>query len=330
MLEIVRTQQLKQIFREFFQSGAWHLVVLSYVLALIGGLGLTLWQEIQSKQGLIATVAESSNKIFALTETAQQFEQLKQVDQVARNASLSATVAALTDVYGRGETLFERRADLSASAMKTREIDIALAKFLGFLQDKKYMEAASQSAIVDQLIEKAIVLATPAVPATPATTSNSLPGDGYSRQRVTTSRGEFVISMIVATGVRETVETASESDCADNCPTKSLAEHVATAGGLARINGGYFCPPDYPRCQGKINSFDTLAVPGRTHAVLNRANNVVYSTVPLVAMYGTRLSFYDRTVDWGIDTSSQGALANHPRLLRGGNVATDDNGGKGT
>lgn len=159
--------------------------------------------------------------------------------------------------------------------------------------------------------------------------NNSLPGSGYSRQSVSTSRGNFVIAMIVAPGARAVIETASDSDCSDNCPTKSLAEHIGASGGFAGINGSYFCPPDYPQCQGKSNSFDTLAVNGRTKAVLNRANNV-YSIVPLVAAYGTSLSFYDQTVQWGIDTSSGGALANHPRLLRDGSVATEDNGSKGT
>lgn len=317
------------VFTRFFQSGAWRLVLLSYTLALVGGLGLTLWQEVQSKKALVAEVQDASATLTTLSETARQFEQLKQEDQVTKNASLSAELTSLTRVYQDGEQLFERRADLVASQAKTKEIDVALAHFLGFLADKNYIGAASQSAVVDKLIDKTLVAAVPAVPAAAAAPSNALPADGYSRQKVSTPRGEFVISMVVATGVRAMVETASESDCMDNCPTKSLAEHVAAAGGFAGINGAYFCPPDYPRCQGKTNSFDTLAVSGRTHAVLNRANNV-YSTVPLVAFYGTRISFYDRTVDWGIDTSSQGALANHPRLLRGGSVATEDASGKGT
>jgi exopolysaccharide biosynthesis protein len=102
-----------------------------------------------------------------------------------------------------------------------------------------------------------------------------------------------------------------------------LSDYVTRNGGFAGINGSYFCLPDYASCQSKINAFDTLAVNGRTHAVLNRANNV-YSTVALVTMYGTNLTFYDRTVDWGIQTSGTGALANHPRLLRDGNIAFDE------
>jgi len=132
----------------------------------------------------------------------------------------------------------------------------------------------------------------------------------------------------VAPGARAVIETASDSDCSENCPTKSLAEHVAASSGFAGINGAYFCPPDYPQCQGKVNSFDTLAVNGRTKAVLNRANNV-YSSVPLVVAYGTNISFYDQTVQWGANGSGGGGLANYPRLLRDGAIATEQENGKG-
>lgn len=159
--------------------------------------------------------------------------------------------------------------------------------------------------------------------------AGQLPGSGYARVSVVTARGKFTVAAVVAPGARVVVETAGESDCAGDCPTKPLAEHVAASGGFAGINGSYFCPPDYPNCAEKRSSFDTLAVNGRTKAVLNRANNV-YSTVPLVAAYGTSLSFYDRTLDWGVDTSGSGALANYPRLVRGGAAASGEENGKGT
>jgi exopolysaccharide biosynthesis protein len=216
------------------------------------------------------------------------------------------------------------------TAGKIATVDKELAKFLSLLGEQKWVEASEQVKKVRTEIDKIIVANTPKVTVpTSSTASNSLPGSGYSRQRVTTGRGEFVISMISAPGARVIVETAGDSDCSDNCPTKTLAEHVAASGGFAGINGAYFCPPDYPKCQGKVNSFDTLAVNGRNKAVLNRANNV-YSVVPLMAAYGNNLSFYDQTVQWGVDTSSTGALANHPRLVRDGSNATGDNGSKGT
>jgi hypothetical protein len=243
---------------------------------------------------------------------------------------LSQEIANIQRTYEEGAHLFEQRADLFVTAGKISAVDIALAKFLRLLGDRDWSGAAGQAKKAQAEIDKAVIASTPklVVPVN-APASNTLPGSGYTRQKVNTSRGDFVISMVVAPGARAVVETASDSDCANNCPTKSLAEHVSASGGFAGINGSYFCPPDYAQCQGKVNNFDTLAVNGRTKAVINRANNV-YSTVPLVAAYGSSLSFYDQSVQWGVDTSAGGGLANYPRLLRDGGIANTQDNGKGT
>jgi hypothetical protein len=243
---------------------------------------------------------------------------------------LSKEINNIQKTYEEGAKLFEDRADLVITVGKVSAVDIALAKFLRLLGDRDWSGASEQAKKVRAEIDKIVIANTPKVATVAnAPASNAAPGSGYARQKVSTGRGDFVVSLVVAPGARAVIETAGDSDCADNCPTKSLAEHVAASGGFAGINGAYFCPPDYPQCQGKVNSFDTLAVNGRSKAVLNRANNV-YSAVPLVAAYGTNLSFYDQTVQWGADTSSGGGLANYPRLLRDGSVATTQENGKGT
>lgn len=309
------------------------MLIAAYLIAIIGGLGLSWWEATQAKGELVAEIQSKEIQVNTLdTQLEDKLDELTTLqndDQVVKNASLAAEIANIQKSYQGAQQLFEDRSDLVIAGGKTSAVDLALAKFLGLLSEKKWSEANEQGIKVRAEIDKVIAATTPKVSTPTATSSNTAPGSGYSRQKVSTARGEFVISLIVAPGARAIVETAGESDCGDNCPTKTLAEHVAASGGFAGINGAYFCPPDYPRCQGKVNSFDTLAVSGRTKAVLNRANNV-YSTVPLVAMYGTSLSFYDQTVQWGVDTSSGGALANHPRLLRDGNVVTSDEGSKGT
>lgn len=301
------------------------LLLWSYVLALVGGLSLTLWQVQRSERAVVAQVEMARTQVEVLTGKAEELELLKQDDQALINASLSAEIENIQDTFQAGAKLFENRAELGAA----KQVDIELAKFLSLLSQKMWDEARAQGEAVQKEIDKVVAASIPKVTSAPIAASNSLPGSGYTRQRVSTSRGEFVLSMVIAPGARAIVETAGDSDCSDNCPTKSLAEHVAASGGFAGINGAYFCPPDYAQCQGKVNSFDTLAVNGRTKAVLNAANNV-YSTVPLVAMYGGSISFYDQTVQWGVDTSSGGALANYPRLVRDGGVATSEENGKGT
>lgn len=326
--------KLKSVVGKFYHSAAFTLLISSYLIAIIGGLGWSWWEKVGSEKALVASVGESQNVASELRSIAEQYEVLKADDQVVKNASLSAEIDNIEKTYSDGSTLFEQRAELVGLVTKPSDlakIDLELAKFLKLLSGKDWIGAKEQMGKTVKLLETTTIAYTPKVstPAiTEATANNALPGSGYSRQKVATSRGEFVVSMVVAAGARVVIETAGDSDCGDNCPTKSLAEHVAASGGFAGINGAYFCPPDYPRCQGKVNSFDTLAVNGRTKSALNRANNV-YSVVPLVVSNGTSLNFYDRTVDWGINMGGGGAIANYPRLLRDGAVATGDEGGRG-
>jgi exopolysaccharide biosynthesis protein len=320
----------KMLLYRFYNSFAWKILIGSYLIAIIGGLSLFSYQQLNVQTALIAQVGNTNKVVAELSDVAKQYEELKSDDQIKINSDLTAKIDNIQKTYEEGAKLFEDRADLLITAGKVAIVDKELAKFLSLLGEQKWVEASDQAKKVRVEIDKIIVANTPKVTVpTTSVASNSLPGSGYARQKVNTSRGEFVISMISAPGARVIIETASDSDCGDNCPTKTLAEHIAASGGFAGINGAYFCPPDYPKCQGKVNSFDTLAVNGRNKAVLNRANNV-YSVVPLMAAYGNNLSFYDQTVQWGVDTSSTGALANHPRLVRDGGSATSDNSGKGT
>lgn len=326
-------KKFKLFWLSFVNSLAFRMLIAAYLISIIGGLGISWWEATQAKSALVAEI--QSKEVLVSTLDSQLGDKLNELttlqndDQVVKNASLSAEIGNIQKTYLAAHQLFEDRSDLVIAGGKTSGVDLALAKFLGLLAEKRWSEANEQGSKVRAEIDKIVAATVPKAPTTPATSSNTAPGSGYSRQKVSTARGEFVISLIVAPGARAVVETAGESDCTDNCPTKSLAEHIAASGGFAGINGAYFCPPDYPRCQGKVNSFDTLAVNGRTKSVHNRANNV-YSTVPLVTMYGTSLSFYDQTLQWGVDTGSNGAIANFPRLLRDGSVATGDEGSKGT
>lgn len=323
-------KKLKLLAYEFYTSFAWRILLGSYLIAVVGGLGWFTYEQYLTQRVMIAAVNDTQSRVNELSNLASEYEKLKSDDQVVKNVELSKEISSIQKTYEEGAKLFEDRADLAITVGKISAVDMALAKFLKLLSDKDWSGASEQAKKVRAEIDKIVIANTPKVPTVAnAPASNAAPGSGYARQKVSTSRGDFVVSLVVAPGARAVIETASDSDCSDNCPTKSLAEHIAASHGFAGINGAYFCPPDYPQCQGKVNSFDTLAVNGRSKAVLNRANNV-YSTVPLVAAYGTSLSFYDQTVQWGADTSSGGGLANYPRLLRDGTIATTQENGKGT
>ena len=50
--------------------------------------------------------------------------------------------------------------------------------------------------------------------------------------------------------------TANSTDCSRDCPAKPLAQYIAENGAYAGMNGTYLCPPDYPACANKVNSYD--------------------------------------------------------------------------
>lgn len=70
------------------------------------------------------------------------------------------------------------------------------------------------------------------------------------------STGSYTVLTYDLGGTSVVTSTASDDECDNDCPTKSLADHIADNGGRAGMNGTYFCPPDYSWCAGKINTYD--------------------------------------------------------------------------
>ncbi|OGE33830.1 hypothetical protein A3J19_00410 [Candidatus Daviesbacteria bacterium RIFCSPLOWO2_02_FULL_41_8] len=114
------------------------------------------------------------------------------------------------------------------------------------------------------------------------------------------------------------VDTASESDCGNDCPVLTLADYVSRNGAWAGINGSYFCPASYPSCAGKTNSFDTLVM-NKNKRYFNSDNNV-YSTVPAAIFSAGSARFVGQSLEWGRDTGPDSVIANYPLLVAGGNI----------
>jgi len=160
---------------------------------------------------------------------------------------------------------------------------------------------------------------TPKPPSLPV--SNTPPGAGYSRQSVQSDAGTFTVSVVAADlgSTRVIVDTASESDCGNNCPVMSLASYVGRRGAYAGVNGSYFCPASYPSCAGKTNTFDMLVMNVNKY-YFNSAGNQ-YSTLPAVIFGSGYIRFVGQTLEWGRDTGIDSMLANYPMLVQGGNIA---------
>lgn len=154
----------------------------------------------------------------------------------------------------------------------------------------------------------------------PVVTSNELPKSGYSSFYVKTDTGTFKIAMggadIATTKV--VVDTASDSDCTDNCPALALGTYVSRRNAYAGINGTYFCPPGYTSCSG-VNSFNFLVM-NINKTYFNSSMNV-YSTNPGVIISSNYVRFVGQIQEWGRDTSPDMVLSNYPMLVQGGNIA---------
>lgn len=151
--------------------------------------------------------------------------------------------------------------------------------------------------------------------------SNTPPNAGYSYQNVSVEGATYGVSIIAAdlNSTKIIVDTASDSDCSNNCPTLPLADYISRNGAFAGINGSFFCPSEYPGCSGKSNSFDTLLM-NKNKYYFNSDNNI-YSTIPAVIFRPGSARFVSRSLEWGRDTSVDAVLANYPLLVSGGNIA---------
>lgn len=294
-------------------------------------LGLSLLLVISSRSNRLferqnLTIQDRLEQVSTmLTQTEEELEQVKAEDQRARNDKLESHLADLKRTYNQAVVEYERILDLRDSAKTVKPQEELLAEVLDHLAKDRYDEASkvlgelrtSINALQAQLAAQA-QLNIPTV--APGQVSNEAPSSGYSRQQVSTSVGNLVVSLVAGDlgSTRVIVDTASGSDCANDCPVLPLSDYVARNGGFAGINGSYFCPATYPSCAGKTNTFDLLVM-NKDKTYFNSDNNV-YSNNPLVVFFDGSVRFVGSGSGWGRDTSPTGVLMNYPLLLSGGEI----------
>jgi len=210
---------------------------------------------------------------------------------------------------------------------KTEKFDSAFAEILTLLSKRNYSSAEADLLTFEKDIndEKQKVLASFQIPVN-VPESNSPPGSGYQQQVVKSDVGDFLVGIVSAdlNSTRVIVDTASDSDCKNDCPVLSLGDYVSRSGAFAGINGSYFCPADYPSCSDKKNSFDTLAM-NKNKKYLNSDNNV-YSTVPAVIFSGNSARFVGQSLELGRDTGVDAVLGMQPLLVSNGNIVFNGDG----
>lgn len=174
-----------------------------------------------------------------------------------------------------------------------------------------------------------IPVSTPKTSATSAPTvapvakpASGPPGAGYSRITVSTERGSFTVSVVSIdmTGIRMVIDTASENDCPNDCPTIPLGEYVSRNGAFAGINGSYFCPADYPDCESKKNSFDFPVYNSRLNKWVNQGN-LFWNNRAIIYQDGGGMYFLRNANSFNGGLTA--GITNYPGLLDGGEVIVD-------
>ncbi len=259
-----------------------------------------------------------------LEATAAKLNNLQNQNQYKINQSLKASINNIQTTYKSSLGLYQRILDLQAQKQDTSDLDKQFAQSLSYLSDLNYASAsASLNLLATEIKNKEDALAAAQVQAQVAqnvTQSNTPPGSGFSVQSVTTDNGKFTVYIVAAdlNSTRVIVDTASNSDCSNNCPVLPLSDYVGRNGAFAGINGSFFCPAEYPSCAGKTGSFDLLVM-NKNKVYFNSANNV-YSTNPAVIFYGNSARFVGQALEWGRDTGVDAVLSNYPLLVSGGNI----------
>lgn len=291
----------------------FHLPLGLLIIASISFLGHSVYQKANQLKSARA-VAEELEK--QLSETNNELEALKNEDQVLLNKNLQKEIKNIHDTYLLEVKVYEDLLDLKTKISKTQRFDELLATAIKFLTERNYASAtAALNQLKKQIDDETQKLAAAFTVPANVPQSNTPPAAGYSRQKVKIEGGEFLVDIISAdlSTTKVIVDTASESDCADNCPVLSLSDYVSRNGAYAGVNGSYFCPSTYPDCVNKKNSFDTLLM-NKNKKYFNSDNNV-YSTVPAVIFQGSSIRFVAQSLEWGRDTGVDGVIANHPLLV---------------
>lgn len=290
---------------------------------------LFIFTVLQSNSQTKALADNASVYQKQLTATKKELAELKNQDQYKRNEDLQKNIKAIEVSYKDAVKVYETIQDLKAQKQKTDLYEKELTKSLAYLADKNYSSASSTLISLNKQIasdqSKAQAAVAQTVPiSSNAPASNTPPSSGFSTQKVTTDKGEFTVAIISADlgSTRVIVDTASESDCHDNCPVLPLSDYVSRNSAYAGINGSYFCPQEYPSCAGKTGSFDLLVMNKNKH-YFNSDNNV-YSTNPAVIFQNGSVRFVSQALQWGRDTEVDSVLSNYPLLVSGGNIAYSD------
>lgn len=309
------------------------------VVGLIAGL-VILWQV-----GLNQQLQTEVDGVDERVEVELQLQAMQQQILQEQQATLSAQLASLQSEptqqkYATIEALLVQYKDISVKVERNSavKLDVAAAtnqyaawgqKLLAQQFDELKTSLGSTGEQLDKDYQVYQVSLVPKT-STPSKSSSSSGGggaspSGYSTQSVSTSRGSFSVKLVKMSLASVTVKTvtANDSNCADNCPAKSLAQYVQENGAYAGIHGSYFCPPDYSACASKKYSYDFPVYNTNLGKWLNQGA-LGWNSPGLATFNGHSATFYQSANQFP-GGSVTAAIGNFPTLLvHNGSVAITD------
>lgn len=151
----------------------------------------------------------------------------------------------------------------------------------------------------------------------------------YSQRIITASGGQtFTIDVITADldkGVRALTVAENEQNCTSDCPALPLADFVQRLGGIAGINGTYFCPPDQLHCTGQRNSFVSFLFNSLSGTFLNEEKRSLSTAGGLFVFRPGSIIFFQDPAKFTPDNRITGAIASWPVIVAGGKNVLDPN-----
>lgn len=310
-----------------------HIGKILLILAGLGLVGFTLFAGWVMSTGF-SGVVERQNKLEEILTDSLYEDHLRLSEKMKADADLAALQSrldellavkenadylSLTSVYTEYNQLVEKINRNTDEGLSIEKYNEQINSLGGLLLEKKFTEMSAVIKTVSDGIEKdhTDYLATLPPPAASV-------AEGSNFVNVDTSRGRFGVSLIKVplSSVQVVTAAASDGDCKDNCPTKSLAQHVADNGGFAGMNAGYFCPPDYAECSGKVNSSDYAFYKSSAGKWLNKGA-LSWGDTGLATFSGSSARFYKRSSDYGGGGVTAG-VSNYPSLVSGGNIVVNE------
>jgi exopolysaccharide biosynthesis protein len=293
---------------------------------------LSLWSSLLSssnrdlKGQLQKGRLREGNLTTNLQAAQEQLTNLQQQDQVKLNKDLNAELTQIKTSYKLAANTYGEILQFQESNQTKTQLNTMFTRTLVLLADENYSSASSVLASISAIIQAENQKALESVPKVSVNvpTSNAPPQGGYRRQQVQTDSGSFMVDIVSAdiSSTKVIIDTAADSDCANNCPRFPLATYIARSGAYAGVNGAYYCPPEYPQCAGKTNSFDLLIM-NKNKYYFNSANNV-FSQNPAAIFAPSYVRFVAHALEWGRDTSVDGVISNFPLLVFNGSIAFTD------